>query len=226
MATYGSMPPPGHYVPPNQSAPTAGNTAQQQQGYQQPGATNHGHTHKTPGAFGQMMNQAVTTGKPMLNKLSKTISSKLGSKPSAGLPPHLQSYQNYQDHQGQQSQQAQGYQQQQAYSPQTQQQSNLAYISQPQQQPQWAPQSQTNVYTLAQHSPYQQSMYATPASGHSGQNNYFPQTPQPPATQGLHSPQQPPEQGYSNVPQAQGGNVGTWGQQEQLQEGRFASASR
>jgi hypothetical protein len=217
MSNYGSMPPPGPYVSPTQSAPTPGYTAQQQQGYQQPGASNHGQMHKAPGAFGQMMNQAVTTGKPMLNKLSKTISSKLGSKPSAGPPQHLQSYQNYQDHQGQQSQQSQGYQQQQTYSPPPQQQSGPAYVSQ---QQQWQPQSQANAYALAQHSPYQQSTYATPVSGHSGLNNYFPPTPQPPVTQGLHSPQQPPDQRYSNVPTVQGG--GAWEQQAQPQLGHVA----
>jgi len=51
------------------------------------------------------MNQAVTTGKPMMKKLIKTMSSKLGSKPSTvGAPQHHQSYQNYQQHYGQQAQ--------------------------------------------------------------------------------------------------------------------------
>jgi hypothetical protein len=184
MSNYGSVPPPGPYTAPGASTPSF--NPQQQQSHP-PGAPNQahsGHTHKS-GGLGQMMNQAVTTGKPMLNKLGKTISSKLGGKQAAGGPPaHLQSYANYQQHQGQgqvqQTQtQPQGYQQQQpgqTYSPQPPQQQ-----WQPPQQPQQAPPQAHNAYA-PQQSPYQQSNYATPASGHSGQSNYFPaqQPPGPP----------------------------------------------
>jgi hypothetical protein len=73
-----------------------------------------------------MVNQAVTTGKPMLNKLGKTITSKLGGKPSTpGTPQHLQNYQSYQSHQGQQNQN-------QSYQPQSQ--TFNPHLQQPQQQ--------------------------------------------------------------------------------------------
>ncbi|KAF2825699.1 hypothetical protein CC86DRAFT_324284 [Ophiobolus disseminans] len=192
MSNYGSMPPPGNYAPPTQGTPPPG---QQQQGYGQAGAPNAGHPahgHKAGGgAFGQMMNQAVTTGKPMFNKLSKTISSKLGGKPAAGGPPqHLQSYQNYQEH----TQPQGGYQQQappqqgQAYSPQPQQR--------PWQQPPGPPPAQAQTpttYSAPQQSPFPPaSNYGTPASGQSGQSTgtYFPtQSAQPP---GAPPPNPPP----------------------------------
>lgn len=190
MSQYNSMPSPGPYVPPTHGAPA-------QQGLQQPASyqpntTSYGAQHQSQkggGTFGQMMNQrleqAVTTGKPMLNKLGKTISSKLGNKPSAGPPQHLQSYQSYQSHHGQQNQ-TQSYQQPQgqAFSPQSQPQQ----WGQPQHQP---PPQAPNVYPSAQQSPYQQSNYPTPAPGHSGQNNYFSQqTNQAPSPQ-PHAPQSP-----------------------------------
>ncbi|KAH7083716.1 hypothetical protein FB567DRAFT_529772 [Paraphoma chrysanthemicola] len=163
-----------------------------------------GHAHKQGGgAFGQMMNQAVTTGKPMLNKLGKTISSKLGGKPPAGGPPqHLQSYQNYQDHNQPPVFQQQS--QNQNYSPQAQQRpwQPPQQPSQPSQPSQPPP---PNAYTPPQQSPFQQtSNYATPASGHSGQSNYFPaQNAQQQNTQAPHAPFN------------QGGVAGTEQQQQQ-----------
>jgi hypothetical protein len=130
----------------------------------------------------QRLEQAVTTGKPMLNKLGKTISSKLGNKPPPGPPQHQKSYQGYQSQQGQ----AQGYPQPQSqpFTPQAQQQQ----WNQPQHQP---PVQASAGYVSPQQSPYQQSNYATPASGHSGQSNYFPQqTNQAPNPQ-PYLPQQP-----------------------------------
>jgi hypothetical protein len=209
------MPPPGPYIAPNQASPA------QQQGSQQPSpypsTPNHvapNHAHKSGATFGQMMNQrleqAVTTGKPMLNKLGKTISSKLGNKPLPGPPQHLQSYQNYQTHQGHQGHQshhgqqspAEGYQQtqNQTFSPQAQQQQ----WTQPQHQPTLqAP----NVHGSPQQSPYQQSNYATPASGHSGQSNYFPQqTNQAPNSQS-YPPQPLTIPGYGTNQNSHGGNV-------------------
>jgi hypothetical protein len=207
MSQYPSMPPSGPYIPPSQGLPA------QQQGSQQPspypstqnyGAPNQ--VHKSGGTFGQMMNQrleqAVTTGKPMLNKLGKTISSKLGNKPPPGPPQHLQSYQSYQTHQGQQVQ-TQGY-------PQPQTQTFSSHTQQQQwSQPQHPPAYQTpNVYVSPQQSPYQQSNYATPASGHSGQSTYFPQpTNQAPNPQ-AHSPQQPlMTPGYDTNAYNQSGNT-------------------
>ncbi|KAG9191330.1 hypothetical protein G6011_09418 [Alternaria panax] len=184
MPQYNAMPSPGPYVPPSQAAPAQQQGAQPPTNYR-PIATGHGasnQSQKGGGGFGQMINQrldqAVTTGKPMLNKLGKTISSKLGNKPSGGPPQHLQSYQNYQSHYGQQ-------QQGQAFSPQPQPQQ---WGQQQQHQP---PPQAPNGYPSSQQSPYQQSNYSTPTSGHSGQNNYFPQqTTQAPS---LHSyaPQSP-----------------------------------
>ncbi|KAF2997153.1 hypothetical protein E8E13_005330 [Curvularia kusanoi] len=185
MSQYNSMPAPGAYVPPNQSTPSPqGHGAQHQQGgypqsqagtaYQQPvqGYGQPSVSHKgSGGAFGQMMNQAVTTGKPMLNKLSKTISSKLGNKPATtGTPQHLQSYSNYQQHHGQQVQ-----------SPTPPQ----SYTFNPQTQQQPAP----NTYT-SQQSPYQQQNFGQ------GQGNYFaqqaPGTPQTSHSQSTPPPPPPP----------------------------------
>ncbi|KAI4636962.1 hypothetical protein J4E93_010752 [Alternaria ventricosa] len=208
MSQYNSMPSPGVYVPPSQGSPAQSQGAQQPSSYQ-PNATNYGaqyQSQKGGGTFGQMMNQrleqAVTTGKPMLNKLGKTISSKLGNKPSGGPPQHLQSYQSYQTHFGQQSQN-QPYQQPQgqAFSPQPQQQQ----WAPPQQQP---PPQAPNAYPPSQQSPYQQSSYSTPASGHSGQTNYFPsQTTQAPNTQS-HTPQSPlTSTGHTSWQYGQGGGI-------------------
>ncbi|KAI4954033.1 hypothetical protein J4E91_001742 [Alternaria rosae] len=208
MSQYNSMPAPGVYVPPTQGAPAQSQGAQQPSGYQ-PNTTTYGaqyQSQKGGGTFGQMMNQrleqAVTTGKPMLNKLGKTISSKLGNKPSGGPPQHLQSYQSYQTHFGQQSQ-TQSYQQSQgqAFSPQSQQQQ----WAPPQHQP---PPQAPNAYPPSQQSPYQQPAYSTPASGHSGQNNYFPQqTTQAPTTQS-HTPQSPlTTTGHTSWQYGQGGGT-------------------
>ena len=199
---------PGVYVPPSQGSPAQSQGAQQPSSYQ-PNATNYGaqyQSQKGGGTFGQMMNQrleqAVTTGKPMLNKLGKTISSKLGNKPSGGPPQHLQSYQSYQTHFGQQGQN-QPYQQPQgqAFSPQPQQQQ----WAPPQQQP---PPQAPNAYPPSQPSPYQHSTYSTPASGHSGQSNYFPsQTTQAPTTQS-HTPQSPlTTTGHNSWQNGQGGGI-------------------
>jgi hypothetical protein len=236
MSNYSSVPPPGPYTPPNASTP--GYNAQQQPNHP-PGTPNQGpqgHAHK-PGGFGSMVNQAVTTGKPMLNKLSKTISSKLAGKPAAGPPQHLQSYQNYQQHHGQgqgQGQQSQphGLQQQyqgQSYSPQPQQQQ----WAHPQQPPHAPPPQAPGAYG-AQQSPFQQSNYATPNSGHSGQSNYFPAQPPPnapppgapaynpaPFNAGgptgsepqAHTPQGQPQGQYQHAQQGQYGQLGQPGQQ-------------
>jgi hypothetical protein len=205
MSQYPSMPTPGPYIPPNQGPPAQ----QQQQGSQQPspypntpnyGAPNQ--AHKSGGSFGQMMNQrleqAVTTGKPMLNKLGKTISSKLGNKPPLGPPQHQQSYQGHQSQQGQ----TQGYPQPQSqpFTPQAQQQQ----WSQPQHQP---PVQASAGYVSPQQSPYQQSNYATPASGHSGQSNYFPQQTNRAPNSQPYLPQQPQTaSSYATNQYNQGGN--------------------
>ncbi|KAF2251893.1 hypothetical protein BU26DRAFT_502470 [Trematosphaeria pertusa] len=221
MSQFPSAPPPGAYAPPNQNAPPAqGFNPQQQQYYQPQGsspyqssAPSYGppaqshQSHKPTAAFGQMLNQAVTTGKPMLNKLGKTISSKLGSKQSAQTTPqHLESYHSYQQHQ--QQNQPPNYQQQgQQFSPQ--------------------PQQQQSAYQTPQQSPFPQSNYGTPASGNSAQSNYFPQqTPQSPNPQA--APQQP-NAGYNPNMFAQGGNAGGQPQgqppQGQFQQGQFSQGS-
>lgn len=204
------MPPPGAYIPPNQgqSTPPQGyGTQQQQQGYQQPSAQGHGQVNQSQkgggGTFGQMMNQAVTTSKPMLNKLSKTISSKLGNKPSTpGTPQHLQSYQNYQQHYGQQTQPL-GQPQSHTYNPQAQQS---------QHQPP-AP----NAYP-PQQSPYQQPNYG------SSQGNYFaqqaPSIPQAPYTQATPPPPQPSQTNYNGNQLGQGINT-SGGQDTHSQQGQF-----
>ncbi|KZM26523.1 hypothetical protein ST47_g2308 [Ascochyta rabiei] len=189
------MPPLGVYIPPNQSqsTPPQGYTAHhQQQGYQQSQAsttyTSSGSGHGQPGqshkagggTFGQMMNQAVTTGKPMLNKLSKTISSKLGSKQSTpATPQHLQSYQNYQQ---QYAQQAQTYGQQQSHvlNPQIQhaQQQPQAPSAYPTQQPPYQQPNHdsgnsdylTHQASSTTHAPYNQAALPSQQSSHVGYN--------------------------------------------------------
>lgn len=221
MSQYPQAPPPGTYVPPNESTGSSqgpGFNPQQSQYFQQPQSSSpyqpstpqygppQSHKNSSSAAFGQMFNQAVTTGKPMLNKLGKTISSKLGSKPHApSTPQHLESYQNYQQHQQQQNPL-----QAQSFSPQPQQQQ----WQQPNQQSQ--PQ---NTYPTPQQSPYPQSQYATPASGHSGQNNYFPQqAPQAPNAQA--SSQQPNTPNYNQTQFGHGQNVGGQ-QQDQTMQGQY-----
>ncbi|KAF1834712.1 hypothetical protein BDW02DRAFT_325033 [Decorospora gaudefroyi] len=228
MSQYGSMAPPGSYLPPTQGAPAQQQSSQQPSPYQ-PGAPNYGAAGQAPkngGTFGQMMNQrleqAVTTGKPMLNKLGKTISSKLGNKPAGGPPQHLQSYQNYQNHQGQQPQ-SPVYQHQPgpSYSPQPQPQppQQQQHWGQPQQQP--PPQAPNASYGSPQQSPYPQSNYATPPSGHSGQGNYFPQQNQAPSSQS-YAPQQPlTTSGYTMTPYGQGGSTT---EQTQTQQGPFGQS--
>ncbi|KAF1948686.1 hypothetical protein CC80DRAFT_299208 [Byssothecium circinans] len=202
MSQYPSAPPPGAYVPPNQSSPpTPGSTPQQPQyGYQQPqtsspyGSTGPGYgapapSHKPTNTFGQAFDQAVKQGKPMFNKLGKTISSKLGNKPSTPTPQHLESYNSYQQHQ-------------QHNQPPTYQAQNQQLNPQPQQQ---------NAYPSPQQSPYNQSNYASPASGHSGQSNYFGQQEPPPPPSNA-PPQSQGNAGYNLNAFGQGESVGQPGQ--------------
>ncbi|KAF2004280.1 hypothetical protein P154DRAFT_55769 [Amniculicola lignicola CBS 123094] len=209
MSQYPSAPPAGAYVPPSETPQAAQNatpTNPQQQYYQQqqqgaPYGSGYAPAQKKSGGLSGMFNQAVTTGKPLLNKLGKTINSKVGGKPAPGPPQHLESYQNYQQHQQQQNPP------QNTYSPQTQQQQ-----WQPQQQ---QPQQQQNQYGTQQ-SPYQQaqqSNYGTPASGTSGQSNYFP--PQPIPGQSYQGTQQPSPGGY-------GANQYNQGQTGGIQQGQTA----
>lgn len=157
-----------------------------------------------------MMNQAVTTGKPMFDKLGKTLSSKLGGKPASGPPQHLQSYQNYQSHHGPQGQQ-QTYQQQPA-------QTSQNYSSQPPQQPQWSQTQGTYIASNLQQasSPYPQSVYATPSPGLAAPNNYFPQQPHnhPGGLSQPHSAQPAENSGYTVPQQTYAGQYGQsqWGQ--------------
>ncbi|ORY08591.1 hypothetical protein BCR34DRAFT_589879 [Clohesyomyces aquaticus] len=233
MSQYPGAPPAGAYVPPQGGAAYP-------YGGQKPPKT---------GGIGGYLNQAVTTGKPFLDKLGKTIGSKVSGKQSTpATPQHLAGYQQYQQHQqqqgygqGQQSAYGQGQQtygqgqqqtygqaleqqqtygqDQQQFSPQPQQQQ----WQQPQQQAQPQQQPQQNAY---QASPNPPSNYATPASAHSGQSNYFPQQapatpnpqqpPQPPQPQ---QPQQPPTPGYT--PNQQFGQVqGEGAQQGQPAQGQ------
>jgi hypothetical protein len=135
----------------------------------------------------------------MLNKLGKTITSKLGGKPSTpGTPQHLQNYQNYQSHQGQQHQP-------QIYQPQSQ--TFNPHLQQPQQQPQQQTPQGSSTHA-PQYSHHQQSNHASPP-GHSGQNSYFPQpTSQAPNTQSSPTPQHPNgTSGYNNTHYSLGGNM-------------------
>ncbi|XP_014562220.1 hypothetical protein COCVIDRAFT_33103 [Bipolaris victoriae FI3] len=196
MSNYSSNTQPGGYQGASQ------NYAHQQQQYGQPG-----HTSKAGGIFGQMMSQAVSTGKPMVDKLGQTLSSKLGNKPAPGPPQHLQSYQNYQSHQNPPGQ-GHGYQQPQAqtYSPQPQQQQ----WQQPQQQ---QPTPPTTSYTPVQPSPYQPNYYYGASTGTPpSQNNYYPhQSPPPPPPVQAPAAQQPlsaPGYNTSEYGQGQQGQLG------------------
>ncbi|RMZ71361.1 BDH1-stereospecific (2R 3R)-23-butanediol dehydrogenase [Pyrenophora seminiperda CCB06] len=204
MSQYNHMPPPGPYIPPNQGAPAQQGHTPHQYNTTSYGASNQ--TQKGAGGFGQMMNQrleqAVTTGKPMLNKLGNAISSKLGNKPSPGSPRPPQNYHNYQNQYGQQNQ-AHTYQQPQGqtFSPPP-----------PPQQQNWGhpPPPPSNASPATQHSPYQQPNYSTPTSGPPASSNYFPQqTNQPPAAQ-AYAPQSPPltSPGYNQSQYSQGGSPG------------------
>ncbi|KAF2746118.1 hypothetical protein M011DRAFT_478502 [Sporormia fimetaria CBS 119925] len=134
----------------SQPQPTYG--APQGYGGQPAGFTGPVPLQKQSGGIGKMFDQAVSSGKPMFNKFSKKISS-IGNKPHTPTPQHLESYQNYQQHQGQT--QPQNPYQTGSYNPQPQhgQQPPQAQVAQP---------------------------YASPASTHSGQTNYFPQNAQQP----------------------------------------------
>ncbi|KAF2112859.1 hypothetical protein BDV96DRAFT_601682 [Lophiotrema nucula] len=214
MSQFPQAPPAGNYVPPpNESnRPSQGpgfNSSPYQSSTPSYGAPQQSHKK----GFGQMLDQAVTTGKPMLNKLGKTISSKLGSKqPAPNTPQYLESYQNYQQHYQHQQPQSQG------FSPQPQQQ-------------QWQqPQQPQNAYA-DQQSPYPQSnpqsTYATPASGHSGQNNYFPQQQQSSNPQ-TPQQQQPNVPGYNQNQYGQGQHAGYQQQGEHgqsLHQGQFEQNS-
>ncbi|KAJ4356759.1 uncharacterized protein N0V89_004795 [Didymosphaeria variabile] len=205
MSQFPSVPPPGAYVPPNQQPQSQGFTQQQQPHYgsQQPQAPSpyaspapgHPSASQKPKLFGQVssqFNQAVTQGKPMLDKLGKSISSKLGNKHSKPVyNPHATpqgSYQNYQQNQQHSQPHVQQYQQAQ---PQ----------SYPNQGQQFTPGAQS-VYQTPQQSPFTQSAYGTPGSGNSGQNNYFsqqaPPTPHQQVPQHQQAPQQAPYQQSSS----------------------------
>jgi hypothetical protein len=151
------------------------------------------------------MNQAVTTSKPMLNKLSKTISSKLGNKPSTtGTPQHMQSYQNYQQHYGQHTQ------------PQTQPQSHT-FIPHAQPIPQQQQPQMSSAYP-SQQSPYSQ------ANSSNGQSNYFappgPATPQTAYGQPTPPPPQSSQSSYNVTQYSQVSNT-TGEQQVQVHQGQF-----
>ncbi|KAF2678549.1 hypothetical protein K458DRAFT_394826 [Lentithecium fluviatile CBS 122367] len=229
MSQYPSMPPPGAYVPPNQNqgAPPPPPQQQQQQQQQQPhyggyqqqtpspygapaapyGAPASGH--KPTNALGQAFNQAMTTGKPMLNKLGKTISSRLGSKPSGhGAPQHLESYQNYQQHQ--QQAHPPSYQNQQ-YNPQQSPFSQPSYGS-----PASANSGQSNYFpqqapqTPNPQAPPQQAAQQQPPAAPGYNPNVFAQggtagsPAQGPPPYGQGNPGQPPQPAQSPQPQAQG----------------------
>ncbi|KAF2205695.1 hypothetical protein GQ43DRAFT_467959 [Delitschia confertaspora ATCC 74209] len=190
MSQFPQAPPAGAYEPPNggigtPQPPASGYNQQPQGQYYQQSPSPHQNSAPAPyvppqqpqkggptARLGNILDQAVTTGKPFLNKLGKTISSKVGGKHSAQpTPQHLESYQQYQGHQQQQQQHPQ--------SPQYPAQAN------PQQPQQW----HQNSYSAPQPSPYPGSNYATPASGHSGNSNYF-----VPQQQQQQQPQQQPQQ--------------------------------
>ncbi|KAF2260374.1 hypothetical protein CC78DRAFT_584938 [Lojkania enalia] len=197
-----SLPPAPPYIPPSgapQSSQSVGHDPQQLSQYQ-PTAPNYvppHMAHKSSAGLGSMLNQAVTTSKPVLNKLSKTISSKLGSKPSSATPQHLQSYANYQQYY-QQTQQGQQTQTQQ-FSPQpSQQQWQQSQNTYPNPSPQQSTFSQSN----------SQSSYATPTSGYSGQSGYFPQQIQTPPTPNTQTSFQQNALGYNPSQFTQGQNTG------------------
>jgi len=207
MSQYNHMPPPRPYVPPNQGAPAQQQVSQGSTPHQY-NTTSYGTSNqaqKGVGGFGQMMNQrleqAVTTGKPMLNKLGNAISSKLGNKPTPGPPPqHLQNYHSHQNQYGQQNQ-AQTYQQPQGQS--------FSPPPPPQHWGQPPPPRPSNASPAAQQSPYQQPHHSTPNPGPSAQSNYFPQqTNHAPATQS-YTPQSPvTTSGYNALQYSQGGSPG------------------
>ncbi|EUC40165.1 hypothetical protein COCMIDRAFT_109497 [Bipolaris oryzae ATCC 44560] len=194
MSNYSPNTQPGGY----QGAPP--NYANQQQQYGQ-----SGHTPKAGGIFGQMMSQAVSTGKPMVDKLGQTLSSKLGNKPAPGPPQHLQSYQNYQSHQNPQGQ-GHGYQQQQWQQPQQQQ-----------------PTPPTNSYTPVQPSLYQPNYYYGASTAASPiQNYYYPQQspPPPPPVQATVAQQPLSAPGYNTSEYGQG-QQGQLGQTNAIQPQQY-----
>ncbi|KAF2466198.1 uncharacterized protein BDR25DRAFT_306349 [Lindgomyces ingoldianus] len=206
MAQFPGAPPPGAYVPPQGSAPYG----------QQP--------HKSTAGLGGILNQAVTTGKPFLNKLGKTISSKVGNKQSTpATPQHLAGYQQYQAHQ--QQSYGQDQQQQQNYGQNQQQQQNYGQSQQQQQQQPW--QQQQNTYQAPGQSPLPPSNYTSPASNQSGQSNYFPQqtsqTPNPPQQQQQNAPGYNPNQLIQGqgVEGQQGQSASGQPQAAQFQQGQF-----
>ena len=156
-----------------------------------------------------MVNQHLTNGKPMLNKLGKSMSSLLGnSKP----PVHVvQSAQSYQSHHGQQQQQQQG---------QGQIAAAVATTSPQPQQQQWGQGQQHQRWSQGHHpssssppppppasSPYQLSSYFTSTPGHSGHAGYSPQqTQQAPVSQSYTPPPSTTTSGYA--PQHGHGQIG------------------
>ncbi|KAJ6278772.1 hypothetical protein J3E71DRAFT_203651 [Bipolaris maydis] len=135
-----------------------------------------------------MVNQHLTNGKPMLNKLGKSMSSLLGnSKPTVHV---VQSAQSYQSHHGQQGQgQGQG-----------QVAAATATSPQPQQQQQqWGQGHRPSPPPPPPaSSPYQQSSYFTSTPGHSGHGHYSPQqTQQAPVSQSYTPPPSATALGYA-----------------------------
>ncbi|OCL03903.1 hypothetical protein AOQ84DRAFT_391883 [Glonium stellatum] len=131
--------------PPNaiSNQPSSGNNYVPQ--YVPPATQNHA---STPSAIGQMFNQAVTTGKPVWQKLTKSVGQKLNKQPLSSTHA-TSSPQN-------------------AYQPQQ-------YQSAQQQIPQQAGTQPSNwqspAYHNSQQSPYPPSNYPTPSPV---QNSYFP----------------------------------------------------
>ena len=112
----------------------------------------------------------------MLDKLGKSISSKLNKQPKQSTPQHLQSYQSYQQHHQPPGQApAQQYQQAQSH--------NYPVQGQP------FTTGQQNAYQNPQQSPFGQSAHGSPAPG---QNNYFPQQAPPAPYQQASQYQQSP----------------------------------
>jgi hypothetical protein len=220
MSQYGSMPSPSPYVPPGQQQQQQ---QQHQHAHQQPppyqttaNAAKYeppGYAQKSGGILGQMVNQHLTNGKPMLNKLGKSISSRLGNMPfTSGPTQQTPSYQNYQNHYGQQNQ-----------APAYQQPSSQVSSPRPQQQQQqWGQVQHPSPPPVS--SPYQQPGYFTSTPGHSAHANYpVQQTQQSPVSQSYTPPLPVTTSGYV----AQYGQVGsaieqgqTYGQHNHSQLGQ------
>lgn len=151
--------------PPNamSNQPNPGNAYAPQ--YVPPAAQNHVSS-TPPSAFGQMINQAVTTGKPVWQKFSKTVGQKLNKQSASSTHAASSSPDTYQP------QQYQSNQQQQQIPPQAGTQ----------------PSSWQSSYSNTQQSPYPLLNYTTPPPV---QNSYFPPQQQ---TQTPNQPQVPQQQ--------------------------------